>query len=707
MEIEVAKYAGFCYGVKNAVSVALSCSNTGAVVLGELIHNARVTQALQRNHIGKVESLDEVKAGETVIIRSHGAPKCIFDACAARGITVVDATCPFVKKIHGIVEKYHHKGYQIVIVGEAMHPEVQGINGWCENAAVIVNSVEEAQALQPQEKMCIVAQTTYKTEKYEEILKVLAKFDVKMLEIFNTICYTTSKRQKEALAMAKRCDCILVVGDRNSSNTNKLYEIAAANCEHVYFITKADDVKSLDINLYEKVGVVAGASAPEVLIMEVVKTMTEQMKEEKAMTMEDVMESINDVKIGQKIKATVVSADENGVVVGLGSKKDGYIPKEEACLNGEYNPADFEIGTDVEVKVLSYDKEKFIVSKKAIDSLKDVESKLESIKNGAEFSLQMTAGKGGLFGRIGNFKVFVPASQIRIGFVAPEKMKDYEKEPLTLKVITVVDEVTETGAHKRELIASHRVIAEAERAAKKAQQEAERAKREEEFFASIEVNQVVTGRVQRMTEFGAFVRVNGFDCLAHITDLSWTRIEKPEDVLEIGKDYDFVVLKISKETKKVSLGYKQLQPKPWDLAAEKYPVGSVVKGTVVRLAPFGAFVEIEKGIDALVHVSEASHNWVSNINEVLKVGDEVEAKVINLDSEQKKMNISIKALLPEPEVKVMPEKDRPEKKERVRKPKKEDDGLHEWVGGSAGASIKDMLGDIQFDFSDAEAADKE
>lgn len=711
MKITVAEHAGFCFGVKKAVSTAMGCKSGSAAVLGEIIHNRRVIEELENAGLRSISSLDEIRPGEKVIIRSHGEGKKIFDTARERGIELIDATCPFVKKIHKIVEKYYADGYSIVIIGEAKHPEVVGINGWCDNTAIIIKTAEEAEELVYPEKACVVVQTTFNFEKYNEIVKIITGNCVKTLEIFNTICYTTSMQQKEAAKLAAECDCMVVIGDRNSSNTMKLFDVCSAKCGNVFLVSNADEVSSFDIKNFYRTGVVAGASAPDGLIMEVLNSMTEQANaNEKEMTMDDVMGSINDIKIGQTISATIVSADETGVVVGLGAKKDGFIPKEEAVLNGEYNPADFVIGTDVNVKVMSYDKEKFIVSKKAVDSLKDVELKIEAIKSGAEFTLPLSAGKGGLFGRIGNYKVFVPSSHIRLGFVSPDKLKEYENQPLRLRVINVVEETNENGSMKRELIASQKVILEEERAQKKAAQEAEKAKREEEFFATVEVGQVVTGRVQRMTEFGAFVRVNGFDCLAHITDLAWSRIEKPSDVLEINKDYNFIVLKADPETKKVSLGYKQLQPKPWELAAEKYPVGSVVKGKVVRIAPFGAFVEIEKGIDALVHVSEVSHNWVGAVTEAVNVGDEVEAMVLSIDPAAKKMNISIKALQPEPEVKIAPEKaeksEKTEKKEkkavqdRPRRKREDDDLPKEYIGGNSGASIKDLLGGLELNFAE-------
>ncbi len=708
MKITVAEHAGFCFGVKKAVSIAMNCKAGTAAVLGEIIHNNRVIEELKAAGIRSVSSLEEILPQEKVIIRSHGESKAIFDKAEKMGIELIDATCPFVKKIHKIVEKYYLQGYSIIIIGEAAHPEVIGINGWCDNTAIIINNTADAENLNYPQKTCVVVQTTFNYEKYSEIVKIIKGKCIKTLEIFNTICYTTSMQQKEAAELAANSDAMVVVGDRKSSNTMKLYEVCKSKCANVFLISKPNEVSSCDIKKFIRTGVVAGASAPDGLIMEVLNSMTEQANaNEKEMTMDDVMGSINDIKIGQTVNATIVSADETGVVVGLGAKKDGFIPKEEAVLSGEYNPADFVIGTDVKVKVMSYDKEKFIVSKKAVDSLKDVELKIEAIKSGAEFTLPLSAGKGGLFGRIGNYKVFVPSSHIRLGFVPQEKLKEYENQTLRLRVINVVEETNENGSMKRELIASQKVILEEERAQKKAAAEAEKAKREEEFFSTVEVGQVVTGRVQRMTEFGAFVRVNGFDCLAHITDLSWTRIEKPSDVLELNKDYNFIVLKADPETKKVSLGYKQLQPKPWELAAEKYPVGSVVKGKIVRIAPFGAFVEIEKGIDALVHVSEISHNWIGSVTEAVNVGDEVEAMVLSVDPVAKKMNISIKALQPEPEVKIVPEKEekveKSEKKEkkvteRPRRKKEDDDLPKEYIGGNSGASIKDLLGGLELNF---------
>lgn len=686
MEILVAKSGGFCHGVKKAVDTALTIDPENTYIYGEIIHNKEVVDTITKRGIITVDSLSEVPDGATLIIRSHGAAKKVFDECADRGIKVVDCTCEFVRRTQRIADEQHRAGNTVIIIGERTHPEVIGINGWCEEKAYIFASEDDDFSVLPEKKCCVVAQTTYSKEKFEKIIKIIKDRRGKTVEVFETICYTTIGRQNEAGELAKQCDAMLVIGGLNSSNTNKLYDICAKYCSNVFRMRNSDDLDYHKIKRFKKVGIVTGASTPNAQTQEVLLKM-EGMETEAKATMEEVVANMDNqpkFKKGQLITATISSADDSGIAVLLPlAKKEVILDKDEVdCEN--YNKDDFaaKVGEEIELMVVSVNPVK--LSQKMIKKVKEEEAMLADIEAGKEFDIPCTGyNKGGLTGELGSYTVFVPAREIRSGYV--KELEKYVGKKLRLKMLEIKTE------RRKEIIASQRVIIEEEKAAR----EAAKAAKEAEFFANIHVDDIVEGKVERVTSFGAFVSVNGFDCLAHISDLSWTGVKAVTDVLEIGKKYQFKVLKIDTEAKKVSIGYKQLQPQPWDLAADKYAEGDVIHGKVVRIVPFGAFIEVEKGIDGLVHVSQISHEFLENPTTALTIGEEIDAKILKLDCAEKKMTLSIKALEPKPEnLERRPRAARGESEGRAKKFSKDRpaDEYTEWnEGGIGGASIAEML----------------
>ena len=711
------KHSGFCFGVKRAVEEAFSLSGEGNFVLGEIIHNEIVNEKLKTAGVVTVNSLDDkrLKEGDTLLIRTHGEPQSTFIKAENMGLKIIDCTCPFVKEIQKIVEKHYNDGYTIVIVGDKDHPEVNGIKGWCENSAIIVNSLDELNAVKG-EKLCVVVQTTYSEEKFDELIKNFNQDGAKTVDIFKTICYTTTKRQTEADEISKSCDAVLVLGGAKSNNTSKLYDICRKNCANTFRVVRPSE---FDFNLlknYNKVGVVFGASTPIEQFREVVSYMeniTEEVITSETVEKEEVVaeetqkeqevsvpqanvsedkekvvksefakaiDSIKpnkDFRIGQIITATISSVKDTGLDISLKyTKKDFSVPKEE-LLNE--NVEEYKVGEDIRVMVVAKNPAKF--SEKAMGKVLAEEAEIKEIAEGRIFEAVIeSSNKGGLIGKFGRYEVFVPASQIRIGFV--KDLDKYVGKTLRLKA-----EKVESRGSRRQIVASQRVILQAE----KEERDAIRAEKEAEFFASIEEGDVVLGTPVRFAAFGAFVDVNGFDCLAHISDLSWTGCKDCSEVLEIGKQYEFKILKIDAENKRVSVGYKQLQPKPWDKVAEKYNVGDVIKGKVVRLVKFGAFVEVEKGIDGLVHVSEISNKWLENPVSALQVGQEVDCKILAIDPENEKITLSIKALLKDEPVEQEAEK-KPSKSKAAKKDDDEND-LREWKDESdGGASIAELLG---------------
>ncbi len=684
----LAKHCGFCAGVKNAVDTAMSleCSNT--YVLGEIIHNSEVVRQIREKGLKTVESLDEIPDECTVVFRSHGVPENYYAICRKRNIKVVDCTCGFVKRTQKIVKENYASGKHIVIVGEPSHPEVIGLLGWCNGDATVINDVSGDLGDSVQKELCVVCQTTFSAEKFDKIIKNIKKVCEKTVDVFKTICYTTVERQKEVEKLAKQCDAILVVGGLNSSNTNKLYELALKYCNNVFRLANADDLDYSNVKNFKSVGIVSGASTPNQQTREVLLKMEENTEVKATNPMDDVVAKIDNeskFKKGQTVQATISQATDDGLQILLPfSKKEVALSKDELDCE-TYNAADYvgKIGETIELLVVEL-KPSLKLSQKMIKVLQQEEALSAEIEAGKEFSVVCTGtNKGGLVAQLGTYSVFVPAKEIRPGFV--KDLSKYEGKTLRLRAI----EIKKSG--RKEIIASQRVILQEERDAR----DAAKQEKEEEFFANISVGDIVEGKVERVTGFGAFVSVNGFDCLAHISDLSWTGAEAVTDILEIGKTYQFKVLKADKENKKVSIGYKQLQPQPWDLVDGKYNVGDIIHGKVVRIVPFGAFIEVEKGVDGLVHVSQISHERIETPSTCLNVGDEVDAKIIAVDTEARKMNLSIKALLPEGE------KKRPQKTEngeeaparRTRAPRRtEDDEVSSWNEGSiGGTSIADLL----------------
>ncbi len=714
------KHGGFCFGVKRAIDTALKIDSKRKFVLGEIIHNERVVAELEKAGVITINSLSDVEfqKGDKLIIRTHGEGKQTFDRAKELGLEVIDCTCPFVKDIQTKVSKYYSEGYAIAIIGDENHPEVKGINGWCENSAFIINEASDFERIKA-EKLCVVVQTTYSEKKFEKTIKNFANSEVKIVDIFKTICYTTIERQKEAEKLSQECDAVIVLGGAKSNNTEKLFAICKNNCENTFRVYDAEDFCFDKIKNFYKVGIVLGASTPieqfhrcisgmekitteeiittEATVSEVSKT--EEVKEVKVEATKEVasksemevafanIKPSRDYKIGQIITARISSANDEGLTLSMkNAKKDFDLPKDEMLSAYDKELYKNKIGEEIRVMVVGKNPLKF--SEKAMEKVLKEEAEIEEIRNGKVFEAVITAtNKGGLTGKFGSYEVFVPVSQIRIGFV--KDLDKYIGKTLRLKA-----EKVESRGARRQIVGSQRVILEAE----KQERDAIKAQKEAEFFGSIQEGDVVLGTPVRFAEFGAFIDVNGFDCLAHISELSWTGCKDCAEVLELGKQYEFKILKINEESKRVSVGYKQLQPKPWDTVAEKYSVGQVVKGNVVRLVSFGAFVEIEKGIDGLVHVSQISNEWLENPVSALQVGQEIEAKIVEINPDKERMTLSIKALLPEiPK----PEKEEEEKpaskgKKRVAKEEKEEPELREWKEDSnTGVSIAEMLGNIE------------
>ena len=245
-EVIIADKTGFCMGVKRAVETAKKICGNDVYILGELIHNKSVVKEITDTGTKIINSIDEINSG-TLIIRSHGVGEDVLQQLEnKKDVKVINCTCPFVVKIHKIVQEYYNKGYQIVIIGQKGHPETLGINGWCKNSAIFIEDENQQIELVDTQKVCVVSQTTYDRGKFEKILDKIRKINLKTVEIFDTICYTTKENQAQADDLSKKCDAMVVIGGKNSSNTAKLRDICSKNCKNVFYVESANE---LDIKL--------------------------------------------------------------------------------------------------------------------------------------------------------------------------------------------------------------------------------------------------------------------------------------------------------------------------------------------------------------------------------------------------------------------------------------------------------------------------
>lgn len=685
MQLKLMKNMGFCFGVRRAVDKArrLAEEKGRVYTLGELIHNRGVIEELSEEGVLPIGSIDELPEGATLIIRSHGVSPSLISEIESRGISYVDCTCPYVKKIHDIVKEKYAEGYRIVISGDPAHPECIGINGCCGNNALFVRNREDVDSIEAgaaSDKICLVSQTTFDRA---EFLVIKDRFTERFphAEVFNTVCSTTEERQKEAAELSADCDVMLVLGDHHSSNTQKLAEICSKGCKNVKRIAKLDDFP-LEISCENAiiVGVVAGASTPDSLIREVITRMSEMDKANVentiAETTENVIEPVAEevaeaavaepaepvveetaeapaaepvveegeptfeeeidkslirIRPGLLLTGSVEQIVDGEVFVGIdGYKNDGYIPRDEFSSDPDVDPATVvSVGDTIEVEVLKINdgEGNVVLSRKNVESKKVWEqfsTEAESEGKVVE-AIGKEVVKGGLIADINGIRAFIPASQVATKYI--EKLDEFVGQPMKVKII-------EVDKQRKRVVASRKAVLIAE---------AEEAKRKK--WAELEVGAKVKGIVRRLTDFGAFVDIGGIDGLVHVTDAAWGRVKHVNEVLKVGQEIEVLILGVDAEKQRISLGYKQLQPKPWTMAGEKYPVGSIVEGKVVRIVTFGAFVALEPTIDGLIHISQVGPRRVTKVEDELHVGDIVRCKVLEVNPEQRRISLSRKEVI--------------------------------------------------------------
>lgn len=633
MEVILAEKAGFCFGVKRAVDEAVRVKekyNKKIYTLGPLIHNKDVVEYLKEKEIFPIEinDINALTEGDVVIIRSHGVTPETFKLLEDKNIIVVNATCPYVSNIQQKVKKYYDLGYSVIIIGDSNHPEVIGINGWCENNAIIAKSGEELKEIP--KKVCVVSQTTEKQQNWESVLSEITK-TAKEIIAFNTICSATETRQKSAEELSKVVDVMVVIGGYNSSNTTKLFEICKSNCSKTIHVENVSQIPKtlLDSKVNLKIGVTAGASTPDWIIKEAILEMSDQelnFNEQQAfMDQNDVS-----ISVGKIIKGEVISVNEKEAFVNIGYKADGYLPKNEVTKDDSLKLTDLlNKGDIIEVKVISRKNEDgyVVLSRVELERMHTFEFLKDCFENKKTINVVIKeALKGGVIASYKGIRVFIPASHLELHHV--NDLSKYIGKEVEIQIIEFSEQTRNTRivGSRREMLTAAQL------------------EKEEAAWSTINKGDVVEGEVKRLTAFGAFIDVKGVDGLLHVSEISWGRINKPSDVLKPGDIIKVMILDLDKETKKISLSIKKLAENPWIDVDAKYPVGSIVLGKVVRFADFGAFVELEPGVDALVHISQISNEKIKHPSDVLQIGQSVKAKITDVNKEGKKIGLSIRAV---------------------------------------------------------------
>ena len=638
MSITVAKSAGFCFGVSRAVEMVEqeASADKQVVTLGPIIHNRHVVAKFEDMGVKVIGTPEEATSENTVIIRSHGVSEDVVKRLEQQGCRIVDATCPFVKRIHGIVSRAEKDGELPVIIGTRSHPEVEGIAGWCRRCEIfespeeLQNWIETAKPANDT-KICMVSQTT-STEFLWKMCVEIAKKQFTNLKIFDTICRATEIRQNEAANLSKECQAMVVVGDPKSSNTGRLAMICREHCKNVALVDNASDLDKAFFSGATDVGITAGASTPAWIIKEVNKTMSEIINETLQEDFATLLEqSIKTLNTGDKVMGTVTGIGNTEIQVDLGTKHAGYIPYDEVSADPSVKPEDIlHVGDEIEVFVVRVNDQEGTVqlSKKKLDGLKIWDDMAAYAEEGTTVEGVITEeNKGGLVATIKGIRVFIPASQS--GVAKGGDMAGMVGKTVQLKV-------TEVNRARRRVIGSIRAVSSEARKAQQAQ-----------IWAEIENGKKYHGTVKSLTSYGAFVDIGGVDGMVHVSELSWNHIKTPSEVVKVGDEIDVYVISFDADKKKISLGYKTAEMNPWNQFMTNYQVGDVCDAKVVKLMTFGAFAEILPGVDGLIHISQIADKRIGKPEDVLSEGQDVKVKITDVDAENKRISLSIRALLEE------------------------------------------------------------
>lgn len=638
-KITLAKTAGFCFGVDRAVNMVYSLSEKQRVcTLGPIIHNSEMVRELEQKGVIIANTPKEVPSGYTVVIRSHGVPQSVYDEIHSLNLNYSDATCPFVSKIHKTVAKAGRENSVVLIIGDKNHPEVKGIEGHCCGEFFAVKNHIEAEKLietTPRLKtnpLTVVAQTTFDVSEWKKSLKVIKKLCTNAV-IFDTICNATAERQEEARILAERSDLMIVIGDKTSSNTCKLYDICSRVCKNTYLVETYKELKDIDLSSACNIGVTAGASAPARIIKEVLDTMaenqvnsSEEQEQDFASMLEEHMQSFN---TDGRVKGVVERITPNEIFVDVGRKQAGVVKLSELTDDPNAKIEDLvKVGDTLDLLIMRTNDQEgtIMLSKKRVDAQKGWDVIKEALESKEILTGVVTEiNNGGVIAVTNGVKVFIPASQATAS--RNESTEGLLKKEVSFRIIDVND-------RRRRAVGSIRSVL-----------NEEKNKAREEFWKNCEVGKTYTGTVKSLTSYGAFVDIGGVDGMIHISELSWNRIKHPSEVVNVGDTVEVYVKDIDTEKHNISLGYKKAEDNPWEILKNNYPEGSVVEVEIVGLTQFGAFAKIIPGIDGLIHISQIADRRIEKPQDELSIGQKVMAKITAIDFDKKRVSLSIRALL--------------------------------------------------------------
>ncbi len=645
MQITLAETAGFCFGVNRAVNMLYDLVDKGVNVctLGPIIHNPQVIEDLQSRGVNIIDNIESAENGKKVVIRTHGVERDILEYCEKNKLDYIDATCPFVKKIHKIVQNNSSEKLPVLIAGDKKHPEVVGIKSYCAGECYVFNSADELENIFNEHSFCeekpfiVVSQTTFSIKEWKKCVKKINLHYTNAI-IFDTICNATEERQAEALELSKKNDIMIIIGGRTSSNTAKLKAVCEPNCP-TYLIETAKELLDIAFCDVQSIGVTAGASTPDSIIKEVLKTMSEIFenantinKEETAGFEQMLEESLNSMSSDQNVVGTVVGFTATEIQVEIaGRKHTGYVSFDEYSDDPSADPkAELKVGDEIKLRIMkTNDVEGTIKLSKRLYDRGAIWENLEADDTVREGVVTGIVGDNkGVFVQSGSIKVFIPASLAKMR--RSDSLEDLLKTTVEFKII-------EVNKQRRKVVGSIREVA-----ASKKKEIADA------FWANVVEGNVYTGTVRSLTNYGAFVDLGGVDGMVHISELSWQRIKHPSEIVKVGDTVEVYVKELDTENRKISLGYKKVEDNPWEILKRDYPVDSEVECKIVNLTSFGAFAQIIPGVDGLVHISQISHKHIGTPAEVLKVGDVVKAKIMEIDFDKKRVSLSIKALIEAP-----------------------------------------------------------
>jgi 4-hydroxy-3-methylbut-2-enyl diphosphate reductase len=634
--ITVAKSAGFCFGVDRAVKMTYEALETYPAVatLGPIIHNNNVVDDMLRRGARIIQEVSQLRPDECAVIRSHGVSQSVYDALHAQGNPYIDATCPFVAKIHKIVARHTAQGDYVLIAGDANHPEVAAIVGHCHGNCTVFADCDalvnffERDYEKIGKRVAIVAQTTYNILVWERCMALLPSDDPNIM-VYDTICHATQVRQSDADQLSRNSDLMIVVGGKHSSNTVKLFDVCKRNCRS-YHIETADELYTLNLCNAKKIGITAGASTPAYIIKEVESIMSEIMEHDEDINFEEALDqTFKKIHKGEKVKGTVAAVNNTEAIVDTGTKYTGYVPLSELTDDPGLKPADIvTVGEVLDLIVIQTNDQDgtATLSKKKVDEQKGFEEIIQAKEDGTilEGNVQSVV-KGGIIVAYAGVRVFIPASQSGLP-------RGAELDVLVKTKVRFL--ILEVNEHRRRAVGSIRAVQKAEKDAAK-----------EKFWASAEVGATYKGEVKSLTSYGAFVDLGGIDGMVHISELSWKRIKHPSEVVKVGDVIEVYIKELDQDSNRISLGYKKTEDNPWEKFKANYEVGDIIDATIVSITPFGAFAQIIDGVDGLIHISQLADKRVENVKDIVAIGDVVKVKIIDVDIENKRISISMRALL--------------------------------------------------------------